>query len=1129
MGTAGLVQNRAEENTQLPAAADPALVQQMFEQIRSDTGSMDPGMRASLIERAQKLASEAKIARGLPREAAKLAYGSGDRASGDLARGAYQKPPEKAPEEENLGVLGVIDLPGRVGRMGVAKVLADDGTDTSWNSPLVRNKDREWNKMIEDKAPVVHRAAQVVGVPVGGALGAVVGAGIEGYRGAKKASLAAFGQDTPKDQDPELGKIWEATKTGAQMGTDIAEQLPFDPLSYVGAPLRGVAGTLAVTGRAAETAGLSAGRVASLKAATELAMKAPTALERSGGVAKAFADHGVDFAKTFGPTGEMLEAGPLRVGLSHPKLGVDVAQVAGKDFALRKPLAKLLEASPGFNKLSPWNVNRTTAREFRRMARAVQGIDQVGFAKAADSVAKMSKDIPLERQSDLLEHMVSPIIDIVPDAKDAAKYASAVKADKDLSAWSVVSTKRAPGSRDAEHVISNGSDDITIHARSNALPKGFVPPKPNEQAWLDAHQSFYEAVRQRGQARGLDIGVGDNLATGRYAPHQFQTDDLAELRGLFNFQVPKKGPLHSGVTLGRFLEDQRSALGGVQGVKVSVNPAEMMTRQIGRASRKFAQHELRTSVGRAFGTTEAKIRKARGMKPSEPMMNLSLAKDFVDYGDGTLVPRNIHKLVEGTFRTGSLAQLAQGTPLAGVARIFETSRTFFKRNRLARPGFAMINAVGDLGAAVIHGLDNPASVVRADRWWKGTGGAKVGGQTIPGPELRRLMIEHNVIPASASEAAKGSSFARSKAFLTNDARSQPGIDFASEAGALQSQLERSAGIPFKQSTVKTARVLRKGRTLDVPSRSIEAVNELFGHNIRAALFVDGLKKGLTPAAAADRVAKAVMDYADAPAAVKWARIAFPFANFLFRAPGTFARGLAQHPGRAGLFPKTVTAANEPSDYGIPARALERGAGFSAGPIMRRGLESVIGKIPKGQDPYVLTRDFLSESSAPAYNLATRGDLTPYLQSLGPEWRAAVELSQGEDLFTGQKIGNVLEEQGNVGASRGVNKAVGALARYAEPYALPAWSETILNNIASLPEGAPVQRLGFMRPLTPDADQFRELRKAAAYGLTAYMADPTTRAANQLYDPDLRERIEALQGTKRTVKNTKKIARNRRGE
>jgi hypothetical protein len=44
-----------------------------------------------------------------------------------------------------------------------------------------------------------------------------------------------------------------------------------------------------------------------------------------------------------------------------------------------------------------------------------------------------------------------------------------------------------------------------------------------------------------------------------------------------------------------------------------------------------------------------------------------------------------------------------------------------------------------------------------------------------------------------------------------------------------------------------------------------------------------------------------------------------------------------------------------------------------------------------------------------------------------------------------------------------------------------------------------------------------------------MADPTTRAANQLYDPDLRERIEALQGTKRTVKNTKKIARNRRGE
>jgi hypothetical protein len=95
------------------------------------------------------------------------------------------------------------------------------------------------------------------------------------------------------------------------------------------------------------------------------------------------------------------------------------------------------------------------------------------------------------------------------------------------------------------------------------------------------------------------------------------------------------------------------------------------------------------------------------MKPSEPMMNLSLAKDFVDYGDGTLVPRNIHKLVEGTFRTGSLAQLAQGTPLAGVARIFETSRTFFKRNRLARPGFAMINAVGI--RSVIHGL-NLASV-----------------------------------------------------------------------------------------------------------------------------------------------------------------------------------------------------------------------------------------------------------------------------------------------------------------------------------------------------------------------------------------------------------------------------------
>lgn len=1152
-GTNELVRNRAEEASRLPPAADPRVVQRMFEQVRQT--DFDPAKQMDLVERARKLAEGSKEIRKFPRNVAQLAAQVGDTESRDLALEAYGQPPEEAPPPDTLGVLGVLDLPGRVGRMAVAKIAAPKGADTSWGSPIVRNREREWNQMVESELPVLHRAAQVVGVPVGGAIGGIVGAGIEGFR-------AATGQEA------SLDKIAEAAKSGAQVATDIVEQLPFDPTSYIGAPVRGAAGAAAVAERAALKQGLNAQRASGLKAAVAAAMEAPGAKQRADGVRKAFENFGADFNSVFGKQAEFVEAAPLRLGFAKEGFGVDVGKLTGSDFGVRKQISKALTEGPGAKLtkgLSPWSVERTAARETRRIARAVEGIVQKKHSDAAEEVMKLAPS-STQRQADLIEHFVDPDFQL---SFPNVRHAQAVQDNPTLKGWFSLSSKQT--GRDAEHIISTKaiergvaaaerhlenllakplkdrpnlspqkqllrnekrierltsaqaaikaaeSKRMLVQAKAAPLPAGISPPTAGEQAWLDAYQGLFGSIRQDLVDRGMLMGKGRNLATGRYTPRQFTPEDADNvLRGALDFQKRRKLALNAGIPLGKFMAEQRAGAGQVATATASLNPSELITKQIGVASRKAAQHELKTSIERMFGQSMKDIRAARGMTDTDPKIMKAALQGFEEYGSNVFVDKRIHRLVEGTFKTGSLTQLAAKTDspaLKAAANVFETSRAWFKRNRLARPGFAFVNAVGDLGSAVMHGMSKPGRVLGAQKFWTG----KKGAAGLTGPQLREEMLKHGIIRAD-SQPFKWSP--------TATQASTQGIDFAQEAGKLQARFEKAAKVPFKESGQKLERVADAARKIDLPTAAVQRINDAFGNNIRAAFFVDGLEKGLTPAASADRVMKALLDYGDAPTVVKYARIFFPFANFLFRAPVAAARGAFTSPARAAALPKAVQALNEPSEYGVPARALERGAGFTAGPVVRRGLESVIGKIPRGQDPFVLARDPASEAANPLYRLMTQGEATPLMQALGPEARAAVEaLWTKKDLFTGEPIKAVWEEQGVVkGASPGTSRAIGAALRYLAPSVVPTWSDPFINAAAATSPGAPTQRVGFMRPVSPDMEQAQALRALSLFGPSVYMADPTTETANLVYDSEIQDRLDALTQTRKSVNRLRRINR-----
>jgi hypothetical protein len=1163
-GSANLVSNRIEENLQLPAAADPRYLQEMFNQI-SQSSFRSESERLATIQRAQKLASEAKAARNLPASVARMAAQSGDMEGARLAASAYQRPYEEAKEEDKLGILGVIDTPARAGRWAVSNLVAPEGTDTSWDSPTVRNRNREYDKLIEDRVPILDYAAKTAGYPIGGAIGGLVGAGIEGYR-------AVTGQDA------DASKILDAAKSGAQIGTDIVRQIPTDPLSFVGAPIRGVKGTTQIVSRVAERAGLNPQVTAALVARTKTAMQLPLAKDRAAAVAKAFDNAGASqaFAKAFGPSGEMLEAGALRLGLAREGFGVDVGKLTGSEFGVRRAIANQLEKR---GTMSPWNPDRVSAREVRRLARAVEPAVQARHAARAESMMKLAPP-DVKRQSDLVEHYVDPEFQLLaPSAKDGQKLAEAMKGNKKLRGW--FSQSSTTTGRDSNHVFTTRAIEaeikmltnrgqkilakqpnaswsparrvrwnnkrvaaiqknladlqaakdkrINVLAKAAQVPKEIGVPSADEQKWLDEFQGFFTGVGDDLRGRGMKVGKSGNLATGRYAPRQFEIDGPKQLSGAFDFQKARRRPLLQGVPAGLFLRQQRQRYGGVEGMKLSVNPSELVTRQIGKASRKAAQFELKKSIAKSFGISRDKMMADRGLKnvdpvtgkvSYDPIQKQSIASEFTKYGvagdKAKFVPNKIHELVEHTFKTGSLLQFMHQikAPPSAVkfAEIFETSRAMFKRNRLARPGFAAINFVGDLGNAVLHGLDNPTKVLKASRWWQGNKGA--AGYS--GADLRQLMLDHNVISPTSITQVGGT----------------PGVDFAQEAGRLQAQLERAAKVPLKQSQVRGQRVLEVGRKLDVPSKVVQRMNENASNSIRAALFVDGLEKGLAPAASADRVAKALLDYSDAPRVVQFARIFFPFANWLLRSPPAFARGALQNPGRAAALPKAVEAFEGESEFAAPERALERGAAFHAGPTVRRLLESaMMQEIPQNQNPVVLTRDPVSEATAPIYRAVTAGDFKALLQSFGPEIRAVIESSTGEDLFTGKPLRDVLEQQGNLGGlGPDAARTLGTILRYAAPYTVPAWADAPINNALANAEGDPEQRIGFMRPVTTDAQQAQKLRMLSMLtGSSVYMANPTTRMANLLYSEELRNRQSAAAGTRTLEKTVRSIARNRRDE
>jgi hypothetical protein len=1142
----------------------------MWEQV--DASQVPEDQREDLEARAKKLASASKQIDAVPGKIAMIADELGDYESADRADRAYSQPPAPLEEKSNLGILDLIDRPGREMR---ATALQAAGDKPRTRAEAFKAASGEgFADIAREEMPIYSAATlplQGVGAGIGGIVGGLVGAGTETIRAAKGLIGKGDGAD--------WSKVPEAIRAGGKVGADVGLMLPLDPLSYLGAPVKGTKGTVEIAARLAK--GMADAKKARFLSLVERAQASGTATARVTNTRRAFkaAGLGDEFAKTFGAQGEMLGKGALEVGLPIPRIGklgeklsdLTNVTVPGRPFALRRPIAELAEAGmQKINKPGPWNPVRLATKEKRRLAHSAQSIS---FANLASKVDEAAAEMPPsmsqnpERTTTLLEHVEDPNFTLKgTDAAEDAKLAAAQKESTDLEGWKVVSTQRT--GRNAVHVVStdelekiigqntrledrlarklakkqaklnsynnprvafgnqyyapapaNLVNEITsikndiaiaqgkrataegkrlnVAAEAAPLPRGFVPPTAEEQRFLDKLQDTYEDFAQLGESYGMEIRRSGNLATGRYMPRQMMpTEWGADVKGALDFQKARSFALRKGSPLGEVLELQRKGSPAVRKMMISTDPIEQMTRQAGRMSRKIAQHRLKTSIVDQFGKGADEISQSLGLPPGTHAFTQSLKNDWVRTASGKYIPKQVNDLVEGTFKTGSLTQLAAGHgPVAEItARGIETMKAWFKRNRLARMGFATVNAVGDMASAIFHGFDKPETMLQAGGWIKGTRGAA----NYSGPQVQKMLLDWGLVSPTSST-LKGNKI------VPSGTQNLLGVDFASEAQSLAAAAEQTAKVPFLKSKVKYRRALRRMAQFDIGTRAVQKTNDATADRIRAAFFVDGLEKGLAPSAAADRVFTALLDYSDMPGVVKWARLVMPFANWMMRAPVAAGKALATNPGRVATMPKMLSALNEPSEYAIPNRASERGPGFFAGPTLRRALETAFfDEIPQGQDPYLLARESFSEAITPVAQ-GFQGNIVPLAQGLSPGLRGVAEMVRGEDFFTGQPLN--LESQGRVSENPQVNEWVGGLMRYIAPTFVPAYLDPVLNEAMSDPEsGQPVARIGFMRPQSANAQQYMNARDAGAYGIAPYMADPLTRLQNAIYDPALQKRL-----------------------
>lgn len=977
--------------------------------------------------------------------------------------------------------------------------------------PIESISDEEWNKAIDKRyrgpeamragrgeyslgpfkvrgGPEITDALVSAGDIVGGALGSVPGL-------AYGAVLGAADLKEGRPQDPEQ---WSrALGKGVQFGQHLTRSAATDPTNLVSLGSGSVAKQSAgVAGRLGKAAGLSpaatntfvddVARVMRLAGETSDAPEAFLSAAKRAGIPEA------EVRKALGPNLEYLGRGQLEIG------PLPLAKATGVEYPLLKAVDKI-GAKLG-KKGSFFDPTERYALGSARGARATEQLATTRNLKELDSVAEAIRPVGIARFQELVERNIDAAADTLPM--------------KEAQAAGWLNPPNTP------KIVDGPSGPVVVRPTADYIPDSALTPE--ELKLVNTTRDWLEGVRQNMVLAGVKNADAQarNILTDKFFPRRYEykgafMEDLVDARG---GRPERQGqamltPTTAGQPLVQreYVRPGGVALGELAGKKYgakwgAAETLQQYARQAGRAE------------GKAQLEREIAIRFGKKMGPADHLSGLDrgFAKVTVD-GDTYKVPAAAADVLNRTFdptwnsfsnflRSMGADNSSAGRVALGAMDTYRSLVGYWKGNILRQtPGYHVVNIWNDLFQMAADGNTDPRFMAHA---------------------LKVLRAGKN--PNAVIDLGNG---VRMTAKEVRDLANREGL--ALELSERAGIMDEGVGRTFRQFKAKAEptplrKVVAKAEQLN-PGEFVERVTST---PLRVAHFLWAISKGDSPKAAAERVARVLLDYGDKSRKLKAARWLFPFITWQAKAPAMAARLVANRPGRVMTMDRAVRGVGEEDmearrhtgqagEYVVlgdePSKALAELGGWRHTPGYRTSLLT--------KNPIVDAYQIFPQTA----RALGEGSLAPVAGMLGPAQKAALEIFSGQDAANPQAPGFKGVDPfspfpyGTTGntwldAQPG---AISPFARYVAPMLPGIGNPYVLMKINQLlrESGGPATTFGSARLYTSTDDpESQQARQAANFWtrLRPGEVSPIDAYYNAANDPAKARAIQAMQDAQKGV-------------